>query len=133
MSIEAGTCCESGEELFTEIVLPLGHDQHQLPSRFKRTLAVVAACFERVHAAADTMTQRVGLVLENHLSGFVQRERETSHPRDETPHETWRYYRLMRVRRDLRVHGRIILLVGALQWITDQASVVFDDTAIRGP
>ena len=56
MSIEAGTRCESGEELFTETVLPLGHDQRQLPSRFQRALAVVAACFERVYAAADTMT-----------------------------------------------------------------------------
>ena len=56
MSIEAGTCCESGEELFTETVLPLGHNQQQLPSCFKRPQAVVAACFERIHAAADTMT-----------------------------------------------------------------------------
>ena len=84
-------------------------------------------------------------MLENHLSGFVQRTRETSHPRDETPHETWRYHRLMSAGRDLRVNVLVvgvlvvgILVVGvlvvlALQGITDQASVVPDDTAIRSP
>ena len=114
-SIEAGTCCESGEEFLTETVLPLGHDQHQLPSRFKRALTVVTACFERVHTAADTMAQRVGLVLENHLSGFVQRERETSHPRDETPHEAWRYNRLLGAGRDLRVNALVVAaLIAAL-------------------
>ena len=84
-------------------------------------------------------------MLENHLSGFVQRTRETSHPRDETPHETWRYHRLMSAGRDLRVNVLVVgvlvvgvlvvgvLVVLALQGITDQASVVPDDTAIRSP
>ncbi len=136
MSIDAGTCCESGEEFLTETVLPLGHDQQQLPSRFKRAPTVVAACLERVHTATNTMAQRVGMVLENHLSGFVERERETSHPRDEAPHETWRYHRLLGVERDLRVN---VLFAAALfagdlafEGITDQASVVSDDTTIRG-
>ena len=152
MSIDAGTCCESGEEFLTETVLPLGHDQQQLPSRFKRAPTVVAACLERVHTATNTMAQRVGMVLENHLSGFVQRQRETSHPRDETPHQTWRYNRLMRTARDLLVNISVVAVlmiavlmiavlmiavlmirVLALQGITDQASIVPNNTTIRGP
>ena len=135
-SIEASTRRESGEEFLTEKFLPLGHDQHQLLSRFKRDPTVVTACFERVHIATYAMAQRVGIAIENHLSGFVERERETSHPRDEAPHETWRYHRLLGVERDLRVN---VLFAAALfagdlafEGITDQASVVSDDTTIRG-
>ncbi len=74
MSGEARTCCELGEERSTETALPLGHNQQKLPSRFEPFHPLFAACFERIDTPLNSMASRVGIVLQDHLAGFIERE-----------------------------------------------------------
>ena len=68
-SVEPRTCCESGEERTTETAFPLGHDQQKLPSRFQRFHPLLAyAVLEGIDPARNSMTGRVGIVLQDHLA-----------------------------------------------------------------
>ncbi len=95
-SVEPRTCCESGEERTTETAFPLGHDQQKLPSRLERFHPLVTMRLEGVDAARYSMARRVGVVLQDHLSRFVERECETAEPAKESPQQTGRDDGLMK-------------------------------------
>ena len=120
---EARTCRELGEERTTETALPLGHDQQKLPSRFERFHPLIAACLEGIDTAPNSMARRVGIVLQDHLAGFVERKRQTSQPAEESPEQT---------RRDDSLVIRIFIsvLITLLHRIANLLTVVSQDRTI---
>ncbi len=119
---ETGPCRELGEERTTETSLPLGHDQQKLPSRFQRFHPLVTTRQEGVDTATNSMTSRVGIVLQDHLARLVDREREASQPADETPHQTRRNDRLML---ETRIFGPLVfVLVNLLDRIANLLTAV---------
>lgn len=90
MSVEPRTRCESGEERTIETALPLGHDQQKLPSCLERFHPLVMTRLEGVDTARYSMARRVGIVLQDHLSRFVERECEAAEPAKESPQQTGR-------------------------------------------
>ena len=90
MSVEPRTRCESGEERTIETALPLGHDQQKLPSRLERFHPIVTTRLEGVDTARYSMARRVGIVLQDHPSRFVEREWEAAEPAKESPQQTGR-------------------------------------------
>ena len=63
-----------GEQRTTETALPLGHDQQKLPSRFQRRQPLITSRLEGIDTATSAMASRVGIVLQDHLAGFIERE-----------------------------------------------------------
>lgn len=116
---EARPCRELGEQWATETSLPLGHDQQKLPSRLERFHPLITTRLEGIDTAANSMTCRVGIVLQDHLARLVERERQTSQPADETPQQTRRNDRLMLVTRSF-----VFVLVNPLDRIADLQTVV---------
>jgi len=120
---ETRTRCELGEEWTTETALPLGHDQQKLPSRFQRRKPLTTTRLEGIDTALDSMASRVGIVLQDHLARFVEREHETSKPANETPRQTRRNHRLV-----IRIF--VSLFVRLLHGIADLLTAVLQDGAI---
>lgn len=108
--------------------LPLGDDQQELPSRFERAQSLVTACLTWIDTAGDTMTKRVRILLENHLTRFVEHQRETSEPPHKPPHQTRRNDRL--VEAVFVLFGVVMFGVVLLDGITDLTSVVQNGLSI---
>ncbi len=96
--------------------------------RFKGLLTLVATCLGLALADVGwvTMAEGVGIPLENHLAGFVQREGEASQPANHPPDEAVIDDGLMeggRLRRSL-VRGSLgVLRRGVFNGISDALSV----------
>lgn len=137
-SVEAGPCRELGEEFTTETFLPLGNDQQELPSRLQHFQSFRRARFARRHAPIHAVTQRLRIVLQNHLPGLLDNHEQTTEPCGHPPHQTWRNHRLMIT----GLQKRCLLLVSrfnsaavgvaALHSVTDQTAVVAQRGAIGG-
>ena len=113
-----------GGERTTETALPLGHNQQKLPSRFEPFDPLFAACFEGINTPLNSMASRVGIVLQDHLAGFIERECQTSQPANETPQQSWRNDRLV-----IRIF--VAFLLTRLHGIADLPAVVAHRGAIR--
>ncbi len=126
MSVEPRPCGEAGEETATEMILPLGNNQQELPSRFQRGLTLRAARFVRIDITFSPVANRIGSALQKHGPRLIENQRQTAQPADQSPDQTM-------------VHNCLVSRHGAVrcrggrrrQRITDQRAVVTYAGAIR--
>ena len=125
-SVEPGPRGEAGEETATEMILPLGDDQEELPSRFQRGLTLRAARFVRIDATFLPVAKGIRSALQKHGPRFIENQRQAAQPANQSPDQTMVHNRLV------RRHGVIGRRCGRRLWITDQRAAVTYAGSVSG-